>query len=233
MTLGEETAAGLSLKEGEKRWRRFGWLLYPFMKVSFLPFGGESNFARKTVAFAAPQQGENVLDACCGAGALTTLIAARVGKTGSATGIDISEKAIKKASKKTRRGLSLAFRQASAAAIPFPDNNFDKVFISFGLHEMDEADRIKSLNEAKRVLKDEGSLFVLEYNLSESFIKRFAVKVFNWLFESRSAYSMLIAGKLPGYLEQTGFNIKRRQTTGAEIFQILHTVKAPAEKKNA
>ena len=149
MITGGQKAAAFSPPDSEKRWRRFAWFLYPFMKISFLPFGGESNFAKKTVAFANPGQGESVLDACCGPGVLTRLIAEKVGNTGRVSGIDISEKAIKKASKKIKEGLTLNFRQASCAVIPFPDNSFDRVFISFGMHEMSADDRLKSLNESK------------------------------------------------------------------------------------
>jgi len=234
MTLGEDDrAVELSPSDGEKRWHRFDWFLYPFMKISFVPFGGDGSFKKKIIAFAKPEQGESILDACCGTGTLTRLIAEKVVKTGSVSGIDISEKAIKKASKKVKEDLPLSFRQTSCVATPFPDGSFDKVFISFGLHEMVEAGRLKSLSEVKRVLKDDGSLFILEYNLPRSFLSRFIVKAFNWLFESKSAYRMLTDGALLRYLEKTGFGIKRRQMLGAEIFQILHTVKVPVEKDDA
>ncbi|MFC1846861.1 class I SAM-dependent methyltransferase [Chloroflexota bacterium] len=233
MEQSEDRAAVFSPSESDKRWRKFAWFLYPFMKISFIPFGGDGNFRKKTVAFANPRQGESVLDACCGTGALTNMIAEKVGNTGRVNGIDISEKAIRKASDKIKDGLPLTFRQASCAAIPFPDKSFDKVFISFGLHEMGETDRLRSLNEVKRVLKDGGSFFVLEYNLPRFWLKRFAVRAFNWLFESKSAYRMLIDNALPGYLEQAGFSIRQRQTLGAEIFQILHTARASAEKNDA
>ncbi len=233
MAMNEDRTAELSSSDSEERWRRFAWFCYPFMKLSFIPFGGEGMFRKKIIAFAAPEEGECVLDACCGTGMLTSLIAEKVGKTGKAVGIDISARALEKAAKRVKEGLPLTFRQASCAAIPLPDGSFDRVCISFGLHEMSEDDRLKSLVEVKRVLKDDGKFFILEYNLPRSLLKRFAAKAFNKLFESEAAYRMLIDGTLFQDLEQAGFSIKQRQLIGADVFQILHTIRASAGKNNA
>ena len=232
ITMNEDRAVDLPPSEGDKRWGRFAWFHYPFMKLSFIPFGGEGRFRRKTIAFANPGEGENVLDACCGTASLTALIAEKVGKTGKVTGIDISEKALEKATQKLKDGLRLTLRQASCTSLPFQNDSFDRVFISFGMHEMSADDRLKSLNEVKRVLKDDGSLYIVEYNLPRSFPARFAIKAFNKIFESQAAYRMLIDGTLLENLKQTGFSIKRQQTLRVGMFQILHIVKAAAESKN-
>lgn len=209
----------------EECWQRNGWLYDPFMKLIFIPFGGESMFRKKIIAFAGPEEGEWVLDACCGTGTLTSLIAEKVGKTGAVIGVDLSTKLLELATGKVKKGLPLTFRQASCTSMPFPDGTFDKVFISFGMHEINADDRLKSLSEVKRVLKTDGGLFILEYNLPQSFLKRFAVKAFNKLFESEDAYRMLLDGTLLPELKQAGFTVKRRQLIGVNIFQILHTEK--------
>jgi demethylmenaquinone methyltransferase/2-methoxy-6-polyprenyl-1,4-benzoquinol methylase len=210
----------------EKGWQRHAWLYDPIVKILFLPFGGESRFRKKLVDSAGLKEGEHVLDACCGTGTLTSLLAERVGKSGTVTGIDISYRLLEIASKKANKALPLSFRQASCIDIPFSDNHFDKIFISFGLHEIAEADRQKSLKEINRVLKFKGSLFIMEYNLPRMTLSRFIVKSFHRLFENEEAYRMLFNGTLLTGLEQAGISIRHKQLMGAGVFQILHANKA-------
>lgn len=209
-----------------KGWQRHAWLYDPLIKVFFLPFGGEDSFRKTLVDFAALKEGEQVLDACCGTGTLTSLLAERVGETGAVTGIDLSYCSLGVAAKKAKKVLPLTFIQASCVDIPFPDGSFDKIFISFGLHELAKADRRNSLQQINRVLKSDGSLFILEYHLPRAALTRFAVKAFNRLFEDEEAYRMLLDGTLLPELEQAGFSIRRKRLIGAGMFQMLHTDKA-------
>lgn len=52
--------------------------------------------------------------------------------------------------------------QANAEALPFPDNTFDCVIISFGLRNVTDKD--KALRSMFRVLKPGGRLLVLEFS---------------------------------------------------------------------
>jgi demethylmenaquinone methyltransferase/2-methoxy-6-polyprenyl-1,4-benzoquinol methylase len=210
----------------EKGWQKHAWLYDPIIKILFLPFGGEGRFRKALVDFAALKEGEQVLDACCGTGTLTYLLAERVGRTGAVTGIDLSHSSLGVAAKKAKKVLPLTFRQASCADIPFPEGTFDKIFISFGLHEIAEADRRKSLQEINRVLKSGGSLFILEYHLPQAALTRFTVKAFHRLLEDEEAYRMLLDGTLLPELEQAGFSTRRKRLIGAGMFQMLHADKA-------
>ena len=219
-------ASQLPSHYAEKSWQRYAWLYDPVVKILFLPFGGEGRFRRALVDFADVKEGEQVLDACCGTGTLTLLLAEKVGGTGAVTGIDLSAKLLEEATKKVKKALPLTFSQESCADIPFPDDSFDKVFVSFGLHEIAEADRQNSLQEIYRVLKANGSLFVFEYHLPRAVLAGFAVKAFQKLFEHEEAYRMLLDGTLLPELEQASFNIKRKRLVGAGMFQMLHAGKA-------
>lgn len=210
----------------EKGWQRHVWLYDPMVTIFFLPFGSEGRFRKALVDFAGPREGERVLDACCGTGTLTSLLAERVGRMGAVTGIDLSSELLKKAVKKAKQSLPLNFIQANCADLPFPDSNFDKAFISFGLHEIAEVDRQSSLLELNRILRADGDLFILEYHLPRAFLTRFIVKAFNRLFEDEKAYRMLLDGTLLPELERAAFSIRRKRLIGAGMFQMLHTVKA-------
>jgi demethylmenaquinone methyltransferase/2-methoxy-6-polyprenyl-1,4-benzoquinol methylase len=209
----------------EKGWQRHAWLYDPIVKILLFPFGGEGRIRKEIVNFANLQKGEIILDACCGTGSLTFLIAERVGKSGAVTGIDHSYQLLEVASKKAEKSLPLFFKQASCTDIPFPDNYFDKIFISFGLHEIAEVDRQNSLREISRVLKNDGGLFIMEYNLPQKTLTRLIVKAFHVLFEDGDAYRMLFDNTLLAELERVGISIERRLLIGAGVFQILDTKK--------
>lgn len=61
-----------------------------------------------------------------------------------------------------RRNPSLPFIAADALALPFADNSFDAVTMSFGLRNV--ADRDQALREFLRVTKPGGSLVVCEFS---------------------------------------------------------------------
>ncbi len=214
-----------SLQCTDERIRRNAWLYDSVLKISCLPFGGEGRFRQAFVDFATIAEGDQVLDACCGTGTLTSLLAEKVGRLGTVTGIDHSRKLLEKATRKAHQSLPLTFLQGKCKDMPFPDGNFNKVFVSFGMHEIAEVDRLNSLREMHRVLTDSGSLFIFEYHLARSTLGRFIVMVFHRLFEDEGAYRMLLRGTLIPQLEQVGFVVKRKQLIGFGIFQMLQAVK--------
>lgn len=222
----ENKVLELSSRCVEKGWQKHAWLYDPIIKIFFLPFGGEGRFRKALVDFAVLKEGEQVLDACCGTGTLTYLLAERVGRTGAVTGIDLSFSSLGVAAKKAKKVLPLTFRQASCADIPLPDGTFDKIFVSFGLHEITESDRRDSLQEINRVLKSDGSLFIFEYHLPQAALAAFTVKAFHRLFEDEEAYRMLLGGTLLLELEKAGFSTRRKRLIGAGMFQMLHADKA-------
>lgn len=81
-------------------------------------------------------------------------------------GMDFCQPMLDEAAKKQRaagsRYANVAFQQGDAMALPFADESFDAVTISFGLRNL--ADRHRSLTEMRRVLRPGGRLFVLEFS---------------------------------------------------------------------
>src|SRR5947208_15237438 len=72
--------------------------------------------------------GDRVLDLGCGTGEDTRRLAALVGPTGSALGIDISEAMLTEARRRTEgTGLAAEFRPGDATALDLPDGSFDRV----------------------------------------------------------------------------------------------------------
>ena len=107
------------------------------------------------------RKGENVLDICTGTGELAKLLLKKVGSGGSLAGADFCEEMLTIAKKKMSpmpRNLSLVV--ADARELPFPDNTFDAVTVSFGMRNV--PDTAAALGEINRVLKSGGRFLCLE-----------------------------------------------------------------------
>lgn len=88
-----------------------------------------------------------------------------MGETGKVVLADINESMLKMGREKLRNiGVigNVEYVQANAEALPFPDNTFDCITISFGLRNVTDKD--KALRSMYRVLKHGGRLLVLEFS---------------------------------------------------------------------
>lgn len=117
-----------------------------------------------TPVFSGMKPGDRVLDVCCGTGAQVI----EYGRRGIyASGLDISIGMLKVAVKNQKKnGMEhLAFYKGDAACLPFEDNSFDYVSVSFGLHDKEKTIRNKVISEMKRVVKKEGSLIFTDFQV--------------------------------------------------------------------
>jgi len=132
----------------------------------------------RAVRRAAPR---DVLDLATGSGDVAFALSRALPSATAITGMDFCQPMLDEAeAKKTRaqkhkdtaaggaadsaraRYANITFRQGDGMALPLPDACVDAVTISFGLRNM--ADRARSLAEMRRVLRDGGRVFVLEFS---------------------------------------------------------------------
>jgi len=108
--------------------------------------------------------GDRVLDVCCGTG---DQVFHYEQKGAIATGVDQNPNMIELAERnRKRQGFKHStFRIAGAAELPFPDGYFDGASISLGLHEMERDERNKTVSEMKRVVKKEGTLIFIDFQV--------------------------------------------------------------------
>lgn len=117
-----------------------------------------------TQKFAGMKTGDGVLDVCCGTGDQVFYYA----KEGIiALGIDLDSNMISKAEndKRKKNTKNVFFQTADATKLPFEDNFFDYVSISFALHEKERDIRDKVISEMKRVVKKEGNLLFIDFHI--------------------------------------------------------------------
>lgn len=201
-------------------WSRFAWLYDSLVGLGFLPLGGERKFRERFMGFAGLIEGQKVLDVCCGTGGLTSLLANRVGDGGVMIGVDLSPGMIKIAERKTRHS-GVSFQAANSEHLPFPEDMFDSSFISLALHEMPETARRNTLKEIYRILKDGGSLFVLDYGLPRGAFAWLVMRAFVAVFEDEYAYRMLTNGSLAMEIQEAGLAIQKQEAAHGGMFQMI------------
>jgi len=111
---------------------------------------------------------EKVLDVACGTADFTLQIA----QTGvpEVVGIDLSEAMVEIGKEKVKNAnfqAKVHLMKGDCAALPFPENSFDAVTVAFGVRNF--AQRARSINEMRRVLKPNGDLVILEFSTPKYF----------------------------------------------------------------
>lgn len=109
--------------------------------------------------------GDQVLDVAAGSGDLSRHFASRVGSDGKVVLTDINEDMLAQGrARMVDRGLvgNIEFMIADAEDLPFDDQQFDCVSISFGLRNVTR--KQEALKSMCRVLKPGGRLLVLEFS---------------------------------------------------------------------
>ena len=101
----------------------------------------------------------DVLDAGCGTGEHSLLLAARGAKV---TGADLSEAAIRKAQQKAaERGLEVTFKAGDILTLPLPDAAFDAVIDSGLFHSFSDEDRVRYVDRLANVLRSGGRYYLM------------------------------------------------------------------------
>ncbi|MBT8121557.1 MAG: bifunctional demethylmenaquinone methyltransferase/2-methoxy-6-polyprenyl-1,4-benzoquinol methylase UbiE [Gammaproteobacteria bacterium] len=120
---------------------------------------------RYAIGMADIRPGQQVLDLAGGTGDITRLLAPRVGAEGHVVLTDINAAMLENG----RRALlddgisgNVTFAQVDAEQLPFPENSFDLVTISFGLRNV--TNKQAALDSIYHVLKPGGRLLVLEFS---------------------------------------------------------------------
>ncbi len=110
------------------------------------------------------QENEKILEIGFGTGFCTAALAKSVGGNGKIYGLDISEGMLKQTSSRIKKaGLEgrVELKLGDATNLPYTDNFFDAIFISFVLELFDTPDIPIVLQQFKRVLKNEGRICVV------------------------------------------------------------------------
>ena len=173
--------------------------------------------ARRMLVDVAIRPGQRVLDVGCGTGTLAALIK-RFHPTVEVVGLDPDPKALARAKGKAERAsVAIQLDQGFSDALPYAEASFDRVLSSFVFHHLGAAEKPKMLQEARRVLKQGGQLFLLDFGGPESGAERSVTRRLH-------SSDLLIDNAEDGVLtlmRQAGFEEPRKVAGGSIVFGLV------------
>jgi ubiquinone/menaquinone biosynthesis C-methylase UbiE len=164
-----------------------------------------------------PFEGMTVLDVGCGTG----IHLERYQKAGcDVFGIDLSPTMLQVARK--RLGENANLHMADASNMPFSDGQFDLIILTTVLHEMSRSARSAVICEAKRVLKEDGRILLIDFHPGP------IRPLKGWLYKGGITLVEFIAGGehykhcrdflanngLPGLIDSNGLSIDKEKIVG-------------------
>lgn len=133
-------------------------------------FGLHRFWKRRLVRLAQVKPGDKALDLCCGTGDVTFALA---NAGAEVTGLDFTQAMLDVAARRRMNDsiqAKVTFLRGDALQLPFPDQTFDLITISYGLRNL--ADFERGLAEMRRVLKPGGRLLVLDFGKPDNALWR-------------------------------------------------------------
>jgi len=186
-----------------------------------LSFGIDVYWRNKVIKIVKKHAHQQILDIATGTGDLA-IAAARLNPKRIA-GVDISDQMLKYQSvklKKKKLENIIKLTLGDGELLPYPENTFDVVMVAFGVRNFENLQ--KGLAEMYRVLKNGGSVVILEFSKPSTFpvkqlynfyFTKLLPLIGRWISRSNHAYNYLpeSVGYFPSgdeftiYLEQSGF----------------------------
>ena len=134
-----------------------------------ISFGTDIKWRKRVIAKIIKHQPNSILDIATGTGDLAIKFAEK-SKASKIIGLDLSEGMLAVARKKTQNTTlesKVEFIKGDSEALPFKDNTFDAITVSFGIRNFETLD--KGLSEIYRVLKPKGLFIILETSVPSKF----------------------------------------------------------------
>lgn len=149
---------------------------YDFLN-HFLSLGIDIVWRKKFINTLSIKENDKILDVATGTGDVAFTI--RKNFNVSITGLDLSKNMLDIAERKAKKFdmTDIDFIEGDAEEIPFEDNTFDILVISYGLRNLGNYN--KGISEFRRVLKEDGELGILEFFEPRS---TFVSKIFKFYF---------------------------------------------------
>ena len=113
-----------------------------------------------------------VLDVATGTGDLA--IAVQKGTGAEVVGLDLSQQMLNVGIDKIKKinlDQKISMQKGDAENLPFEDNKFDAVSVAFGVRNFENLE--KGLDELRRVVKENSSVYILEFSKVEGFLAPF------------------------------------------------------------
>ena len=134
---------------------------YDFLN-HLLSFGLDRYWRKRASGMISGIKNGVILDLCAGTGDLAFTSLLKTGQKRTVLGIDFSHDMLLLFKKKIKPLQNIVLLRADVLELPIPDESADGITIGFGLRNL--ADLESGIREMSRVLKDNGSLVILEFS---------------------------------------------------------------------
>jgi SAM-dependent methyltransferase len=196
--------------------------LYDTSEIATLPAGAvaASLGCGNPTALATLREGEVVLDLGSGGGIDVLLSARRVGPTGKAYGLDMTDEMLALARENQRKsGLTnVEFLRGEIESIPLPDNSVDVIISNCVINLSGDKDRV--LREAFRVLKPGGRFAVSDV------VRRHGAAIPTEIQRNLELWAGCIAGALSDEEYKTKLAAAGFGQVGIEVTRVYHAEEA-------
>ncbi len=111
------------------------------------------------------------------------------------TAVDLSQEMLNLADKKIKElGADITIQKANAENLPFESNKFDTVSVGFGVRNFENLE--KGLSELRRVVKENGNVYILEFSRMEGVLS----PLYNFYFRKVLPFlAKMISGEKEAY----------------------------------
>ena len=111
------------------------------------------------------------------------------------TAVDLSQEMLNLADKKIKElGADITIQKANAENLPFESNKFDAVSVGFGVRNFENLE--KGLSELRRVVKENGNVYILEFSRMEGVLS----PLYNFYFNKVLPFlAKMISGEKEAY----------------------------------
>jgi demethylmenaquinone methyltransferase/2-methoxy-6-polyprenyl-1,4-benzoquinol methylase len=133
-----------------------------------ISLGADVRWRKKVISMVLETDPQNILDIATGTGDLALQFAGA--SSAKVMGLDLSEGMLSVARKKalaTALDDKVTFVQGDSEALPFEDDRFDAITVSFGIRNFENLE--KGLKEIHRVLATGGTFVILETSVPQNF----------------------------------------------------------------
>lgn len=185
-----------------------------------LSFGLDMRWRRRVASETSKIDCQKILDVCTGTGDMAIELCRHWRGRVHIEAIDFSQELIdigRKKLKKARLNGTIAFRESNAEALPYKDEQFDVVTITFGLRNI--MNRIQALKEFYRVTKLGGLFICLEF--SQPSHKLFS-KLYSFYLMKLVPLIAIVLGSDPDAYRYLGMTIKDFPTS-RELVQLIES----------
>lgn len=136
---------------------------------------------------------KQILDVAAGTGELAIALWKKFGV--KITAVDLSQEMLNLVDKKIKElGADITIQKANAENLPFESNKFDAVSVGFGVRNFENLE--KGLSELRRVVKENGNVYILEFSKMEGVLS----PLYNFYFNKVLPFlAKMISGEKEAY----------------------------------